>query len=656
MTDRELKKEHILACLSPSPSNAKIIRTAAQMARAFGGNFTALYVKTPQGDGLSRENRERLQKNIRLAEDLGAVISTVYSDDVPRGILEFARLSRVTKIVLGRSRPSGRSLVRRPSLTDRLIKAAPSIDIHVIPDADAAGKLPWPEPFSGLKRPSLRHLLLTLLTLTLSTAVGYLFYRLEFTEANIITVYILGALLTALFTKNYICSTVASLFSVILFNFFFTEPRLTLLAYESGYPVTFAIMLLSSLIIGTLANRLATNASQSAQAAYRTEVLLQNNQLLQKAEQEQEVLRITSEQLTKLLSRDLVIHKSEDCAPETALYFPTAASDDRRTMLTPQECAVAREVFRSRKRAGAGTDRMRDALGLYLAIRTEEEVFCVVGIRVGSKPIEPFENSLLLSILGDAALAMLSIRSRKEKEEIALLAKNEQLRADLLRAISHDLRTPLTSISGNAETLLCDDGSLDKETRLRILQDMQADSSWLIGLVENLLSITRISEGRMQLKLSAYPMEDILQEASRHLSRRAGSHKLSFIPCDTMLLADMDARLVIQVIINLVDNALKYTPPESKITVSARKDGGNVVLTVADNGPGISNTEKAQVFEMFYTGEHSVADRRRSLGLGLALCHSIVTAHGGRITVTDNQPHGAVFSFTLPASEVNLNE
>ncbi len=356
---------------------------------------------------------------------------------------------------------------------------------------------------SAMTVPTAKNVLLSLLILLCSTLLGQLFYSLKFTGANTITVYILGALLTALFTKNYICAAGFSLASVLLFSFLFTEPVYTFKAYDSGFPVTFAIMLVASLITGTLA--------------------IQN------------------------------------------------------------------------------------------------------------------------------------LRNAKEKEQNALLAKNEQLRANLLRSISHDLRTPLTAISGNSENLIANFDKIDADTRKQILTDINEDSRWLIALVENLLSISRISEGRMSINMSAQLAYEVITEALQHIGRNSDTHIIKTELGDGLLLADMDARLISQVIVNLVDNALKYTEKGTEITVSAVDVGNSIKFSVTDTGKGIPDSQKEAVFKMFYTGENRVADCRRSMGLGLSLCDSIISAHGGKLILEDNKPQGCVFSFMLNKSEVNLN-
>ena len=337
-----------------------------------------------------------------------------------------------------------------------------------------------------------------------ATLVGLLFSGLKIPEANIIAVYILGVLIISIITSSWMYSFLASVISVLAFNFLFTIPRFTLRAYDPSYPVTFGIMFLVALITGSLASRMKEYARESAQAAMQIE--------------------------------------------------------------------------------------------------------------------------------------------------------KEQLRADLLRSISHDLRTPLTSISGNASNLLSNENEFSQETRMQIYGDIYDDSMWLIKLVENLLSVTRIEDGRMDLRMSAELMDEVIAEAMRHTDRNRDGRKIEVSSDEEFILGKMDARLIVQVVINLVDNAVKYTPEGAQIRIHTGKKDGRVVVSVSDTGPGIPDEQKSKVFDMFYTGTNRAADGRRSLGLGLGLCRSIIRAHGGEIWVSDNKPQGAVFTFTLPAEEVTLHE
>lgn len=660
--------EHILVCISSSPSNAKIIRTAARMANAFRGVFTALYVETPDFPAMEEEDAKRLRSNMRLAGQLGAKIETVYGDDVPFQIAEFARLSGVSKIVIGRSAATKKGFFSKPTLTERLIGNAPKLDVYIIPDT-VTGVSAYRVKKASLKKGivfSAADILKSIIILIAASSIGFLFQNLGFVEANIITVYVLAVLLTSVVTTNQIYSLISSVVSVLVFNFLFTEPKFTLRAYDKGYPVTFVIMFLAAFITGSLAVRLKNHAKQSAQAAFRTKVLFDTNQLLQQADDRDEIISATANQLIKLLGKDIVFYAVENevlkaphiflAAEDTGAEEPETEKFKIQDYISENEKAVAAWVLKNNKHAGATTGTLSNAKCLYLAVRVNDRVYGVVGIVIDEQPLDAFENSILLSIIGECALTLENEKNAREKEEAAILAKNEQLRANLLRAISHDLRTPLTSISGNASNLLSNGNSFDDETKKQLYTDIYDDSMWLISLVENLLSVTRIEEGRLKLRISEELMDDVIEEALYHVNRRSVEHRITVESREDFLLAKMDAKLIVQVIINIVDNAIKYTPKGSDILIKTKKQGDKAVVSIADNGDGIPDEVKPRIFDMFYSGANKIADSRRSLGLGLSLCKSIITAHGGEITVTDNTPQGTVFTFTLPAGEVQLHE
>ena len=654
----ELPKEHILVCLSSSPSNERIVRMAGKMAQAFSGSLTALYVQTPGDADMNAEDTVRLQANMRLAQQFGAEIITTHGEDAATQIAEYARLSDVTKIVIGRSGVQRRHFWSEPTLTERLITLAPEVDIHIIPDVEA---------YKSYRRkrlltirpafPTAWELLLTIGILAAATVIGWAFLRLGFANANIIMVYLLGVLLTSAFTSGYTCGVLSAFLSVILFNYFLTEPRLSLAAYGSKYPITFAVMFAAALLTGTLAAKLKAHAQLSARDAYRTKLLFDMNRQLQKAETPDEVYQMTATQIQKLMQRDVLIYPAQGDALLDGNVYPADGSSPYSIPDTDQEQDVIQWVWQNRKRAGATTQNFPKAKRLYLAIRTGQQVFGVVGIPM-EKQTQPdaFTSSVLFSILGECALALESLRNAEEKEKAAVLAKNEQLRANLLRSISHDLRTPLTSISGNADTLLHSYNVLDEQTRKQIFTDIYDDAQWLTGLVENLLSITKIADGSVKLRLSDQVVDDIVSEALRHIDRRSAEHHITVDCGDEPLLVRVDAGLIVQVLINLVNNAVKYTPAGSNIRITAIPRENMAEICVSDNGPGIPDELKERVFEMFFTGGNPIGDSRRSLGLGLTLCQAIIHAHNGEMTLKENSPHGCIFSFTVPLSEVNLNE
>lgn len=647
--------EHILVCLSSSPANAKIIRTAARMASAFKGTFTALFVETSDYASLEEEDKNRIRQNMRLASQLGATIETIYGDDVAFQIGEFARLFGVSKIVLGRSSTRRKALFSNTSLTEKITAQAPNLDIYIIPD-QSTGPYKMKAKRGRKSGFLISNLLKSSTALLTATIIGGLFYYLGFSEANIITVYILGVLVTAVITTQRIYSLASSVISVLVFNFLFTEPRYSLEAYDSGYPATFLIMFTAAFLTSSLAVRIKQQARQAAETAYRTKILFDTNRLIGNEDETTGIISVTCTQLSKLLNKDILFYGVEGGTLTAPTLFPIHSSSAAQDYTTENEKAVAAWVLKNNKHAGATTNTLGDSKCLYLSVRIGNEVYGVIGIALYGHPFDSFENSIVLSILGECALALKNKAVLKEREQAALLAKNEQLRANLLRSISHDLRTPLTSISGNAGILLASEESMDKEKRKQLYSDIYDDSLWLINLVENLLSVTRIEDGSMKLHTSTELVDEVVLEALRHINRKSALYKINVKPGESFILAKMDARLIMQVIINIVDNAIKYTKEGSEITIEIRQKDDKAVICISDNGEGIPDAAKKRIFDMFYTVNSKAADSRRGLGLGLALCKSIVTAHGGKIDVKDNTPKGTVFTFTLPVEEVKLHE
>lgn len=399
--------DHILVCLSSAPSNAKVIRTAARMAEAFQGDFTALFVETPDTRELSGENRKRLRANLKLAEDLGARIATVYGDDPATQIADYSRTSGVTKIVLGRTNHRRRrGWWNKKALVDRLTELAPNLDVYIIPDRQPAYRPKWKIAPSELSF-SWKDTGKMLGILAAATLLGELFSRLGFGETNIVTVYILGVLLTATWTEGRLYGILSSLLSVLTFNFFFTEPYFSLDAHPS-YVITFFIMFLSSFLTSSLTIRIKTQARMAVQKNYSTEVLLEATQLLQQASGEHEVLAIAVSQLGKLLDRPILYYPMDpDGQLMQARIYPETESNLLSRYTGGQEKAVADWVCKNNKHAGAGTHTLPNSRCLYLAVRSHGGLQAVVGIPCDDYPLpEAFEQNLIRGILNQAGIVL----------------------------------------------------------------------------------------------------------------------------------------------------------------------------------------------------------------------------------------------------------
>lgn len=654
--------EHILIGLSSSPTNANVIRTAARLAAAFNGRFTALFVEPPGYANMLPEDKKRLRENTRLAVSLGAKVATAYGEDVVWQIAEYVKQAKVSKVVLGRSTTKKPFWSRSRSFSERLIELVPRLDIYVIPDRNSTEYVPDRHLVRRreLSLQGVKHTGIVVASLLASTLLGVALRSLFCNEMNgevVLLLYTLVALVPAIFTDSWVYSLLASAGSVLLFNFMFSEPLYTFEVYDAGYPITFTVLFLVSFTVGFLTRKVRRQAEMAARKAYRTEVLLETASLLQQAENREGIYRITARQLHRLLDKPVIIYPQEDFRPlyvegitknsdsmqERSLYGELTANDEQ---------AVADWAFRNNKHAGAGTGTLPGAKCLYLAIRSGSRVMGVVGIGLYDDRLESFENNMLISILSSCALALEKERQRTRRRNMEVKARQEELRSSLLRGISHDIRTPLTTILGNAELLQQEGLLLDEARKREVCQDIAEDAGWLISMVENLLAVTRIQGGTMQIRQEPELLDDIVQAAISHSGKRLAAHPVRVELADEYMMVKADSRLIVQVLMNLLDNAVKYTPEGSGITISAVGKAPWAQIDVRDSGPGVDDKLKATIFDSFVTGKVYRADSRRGLGIGLSLCRAIVEAHGGRIEVLDNTPCGAVFRFTLPLVEL----
>ncbi len=652
MTAESTEMERILVCVSASPTSADVIRRAARLSRTLGAELIALYVEDPETQSDAQE--KTVHEHLALAEQQGAILTTIYGNDPATAIAQYARVSGITKIVLGKS-PDRRSLfTRNETLMSRLNELAPDVEIVIVPN-----RLPEDRRRFRLKgrlrqeRITAGDLAKTALILAVCTGLGFLFTAIGLAITNVVLIYILGVMAVALFTTGYICSVLSPLFFVLTFNFFFTEPFYSLQS-SPDYFATFLVMFAVALLSSSLTSRIKAQSIQTANKAYQTEVLLSTSQLLQKAEDRDAILSVVLQQLSRLLEHSVLCYDRTDgvLAEQPMLREIDGDGGFDRANLA-EERKAAEWAGRNGKHAGRTTRKYPQAQCLYMAIRSESGIHAVMGIRADNAPsIDEYRKNLMISILDECALAIEKDHMTREKQRMEESARREALRANLLRAISHDLRTPLTSISGNTAILLEDTGDLDEKKKRDLYDSIYDDAVWLIGLVENLLTITRTENGTMKLNLQPELVSDAIEEALRHLDRNAERRKIVTDLHEDLLMARMDSALIVQVLINLINNAVKYTPEGAVITIGAKAEDGMAVLWVEDEGEGVPEGTEDKVFEMFYTGGKHSVDSRRGIGLGLALCRSIVQAHGGDIWMMNARPHGAKVSFTLPITEV----
>ena len=508
----------------------------------------------------------------------------------------------------------------------------------------------------------LADLALDLTALAAATVIGLAFDALGLGTCVVI-VYVLAVQVIALVTLRRIHCVLGSAAAVALYNFFFASPRHSLTAWGAAYPGTFAVMFVTALASSYLAMTLRREVHRSREAQRRSSVLLETNRLLQGCESRGAILDTAGIQLARLAHHACVWYQSQadGSLAASSAYLPTGEKG------LAQQLAPAMPPLLDGS-AYVGTPLGREAVpacphGVFLAVHDgrsgveagageADAVAGVLAIDDDESGLGRDETNIANAIAGEVSLALARMSALEEREHAAVLAKNEQLRANLLRSISHDLRTPLTAIAGNADVLLSDGDALDAAQRDKLAADIRSDATWLTSTVENLLAITRLENGGVGLATTVELMDDIIEEALRHVDPAVGEHVLSVEPTSEVALVSVDARLMVQVVVNLVNNAVAHTPAGSRISIRTWLEGGQVRCSVTDDGPGIPESDRPRVFESFYTVNHGLADGHRSVGLGLSLCSSIMAAHHGSIGVDAVEPHGCRFTLSLPAYEL----
>ncbi|ETT87533.1 sensor histidine kinase KdpD [Viridibacillus sp. FSL R5-0477] len=654
-------EEHILVGISSSPTNAKVIRTAARLAQALHGKFTALYVHNKEMKDENEVNLERLQQHIKLTEQLGGHIVTVQEDDVAAALANYAQMSGVTKLVIGRTTTKKQWWKPNSKIGDRLNEFVPNLAMYIVPDQENES-IRFPDVRSQLKF-NWYDLLKMLFVFSLASLIGLFFARIGVSEANIITIYILGVLILAIWSTSWVFSIISSLMAVLIFNFIFTEPRFSFEAYNRDYPMTFFIMFISGIITSSLTRKVKKQALGAVQKSYRMEVLLETNRKLQQAKSLQEIVTEGMSQVVKLVEKPAMFFEINNQQIMKTSFFPTDVMTNSKNkelenlFNNRNERAVVTWVSNNKQVAGVSTDTFPGASSYYLPVLSGDDVKGVIGIMLSKEtPLPAFERHILHAIMNDFSFAIDKWYLQKSNEQVTREAELEQMRANFLRAISHDLRTPLTSISGNADILLTKSSQIDDMQKKQLYQDIYSNSKWLVQMVENLLAVSKLDDGQLAIEMRPELVEDIIQEALMHVVRNEHTHQIHCHVEPDLLFAVMDARLIIQVIINIIDNALTYTPAGSEIILSAKEQGDYVHISISDNGPGIDDALKTRLFEPFTIGKNYRSDSRRGLGLGLALCQTILRVHDSKLTVSDNKPKGTVFSFVLQKGVVNVNE
>ncbi len=498
----------------------------------------------------------------------------------------------------------------------------------------------------------------TVVIMSLSIIISLIFRKIGLHESNVIIVVILGVLFVSRSTDGYFYGILAAIIGVLSFNFFFTIPYYSFLVYRADYPVTFIIMLIAAVITSTLTSRVKTQSKISFMRESRMRILYKINESLLTAKNKKQVVEFCGDNLIDMFNRTIMIAivDDKDILQEPNVYMINNQYS-KKIFESKIELMAIEKCFKTGKVIEFEVENSINSMGYYHPIKGQNKILGVIGIACLEKnTLLDNEKFFLQSVSTQIALAIEKEDLYEKKRQINLETERERLRGNILRSISHDLRTPLTGILGSVSTIIDNYDILNNDTKKELLAIIYEDTSWLIHSVENILSMTRMDEGKLEIKKDVEIVEEIISESISRVTRFSGSHNIKTDLPEKMIILFVDGLLIEQVFINLIDNAIKYTQSDSSIEVKVTQKEENVFFEVSDNGKGIPEEDISSIFDRFYTRTNGVSLEKRGIGLGLAICKSIIEAHGGYMEALNNSSGGATFKFSLPAIRSDGNE
>lgn len=651
--------ERILVCIGPNVLAERLVRAGKRFATSLRAEWIVVYVETPELQRLPAEKRDGVLRILRLAEQLGAETATLSAPDMGAAIVKYSNERNVTKIVVGKPTRRGWKRLLLGSVVDVLISDAHNINLYLLgsprPEQNGNGdkselSLYRKNPLPGLsgrrssRTKGTRGYIWAVAVTIASTVLAYLMFG-RFELANLVMVFLLGVVFIATrFGRGP--SILASFLGVAIFDLFFVTPYFSFTVADSQYLVTLLAMLTVAMLISNL---MANVRSQAKVAGHR--------------ERRATVLYAMSKELTASQSEDEIVHTAvhhfyTEFGSRNVILFPDAngrivypAGRDLPESLHGADLSVAQWVMDHNEIAGQGTHTLPGAEAIYFPLSNKETMLGVlVLLPVNLRRVFlPEQQKLLETFLGQIAQAITRVRLTEQARKVQVEMEAERLRNSLLSSISHDLRTPLATIVGSASTLVEEDGVLRAEDKLELSRAIYDEAERMSNLVNNILDMAKLDAGAVEPNKQWYPLDEIIGVVLTRLQKRLTGRQVSVKLPAGMPMVYVDAVMIEQVLINLLENALRYTPAGSPLEIDAGIGYDAVEISVADQGPGIPVGYENELFEKFYRVHHEAA--QSGVGLGLAICKAIIEVHGGSIRAKNRKSGGAVFSFTIPLAQ-----
>lgn len=617
--------ERILVAIGPSPFAPNLIRATRRLATQLEAEWIAVYVETAKDANSPPGDRANIYDSMKLAESLGAEVTSIAGDSVATALLSFARSRNISRIVVGKA-PGSR-------LVNALIQGSGEISVIAL-DGGIKHK---PVSSTPIAIPPKREILEALLFIAAATGISILL-RDRIDRANLVMILLLAVLGVAVRSSRS-TATIASLLAVAAFDFFCVPPYLTFAVSDSEYLLTFAVMLTLSLVVSSLTVRLRQQAGFAIQRENRTQSLYHLSRNLSSVQR----IFDAAESLNSLASQ-VFQSRVNVYLPDTdgKLSFRRRVTES--VMPPSQEEGIAQWAFDHRQRAGKSANTLPGATFLYIPLVVQNESSAVFAIE--TPPDAPEQNALLEAMLNLTAQTIERLTALDEARQASIEAEAERLRGTLLSAVSHDLKTPLASITGAASTLASQDHQLSSEQRTALSRSIEEESQRLNRLVTNLLEMTRLESAPIVLNKDWCSLEELIGSTLESYAHQLEGRAVAIQIAPDAPLVSADELLLEHVLSNLLENALHYTPPGSPLEFRVTFDRTTVRCALLDSGPGLAPADLPHIFDKFYRGVQSVSSR--GAGLGLAIVKAIVEAHHGVVSAGHRQPQGAIFEFTLP--------
>ncbi len=649
--------ERILVCIGPNALAERLVRAGKRLANSLRAEWIVVYVETPELQRLPAEKRDGVLRILRLAEQLGAETAALSAPDMSTAIVKFSNERNITKIVMGKPTRRGWKRLLLGSVVDMLISDAHNINIYLLGspqsgigsssdkmDQSLYRKSPLPGLSTRLSTRNKGYYLgyIWAIVVTLCSALLARMMFGKFELANLIMVFLLGVVFTATrFGRGP--SILSSFLGVAIFDLFFVRPYFSFSVSDSQYLVTFVAMLTVGMVISNLMANVRSQAKVAAHRERRATVLYAMSKDLASSQNEDEIVRTAVHHLfTEFGSRNVILFPDAN----GRIFYP--AGQAMPESLHAADLSVAQWVMDHNEIAGQGTHTLPGTEAIYFPLSNKETVLGVlVLLPVNLRRVFlPEQQKLLETFLGQIAQAIMRVRLAEQARKTQVDMEAERLRNSLLSSISHDLRTPLATIVGSASTLMEEDSALKAEDKLELSRAIYDEAQRMSSLVNNILDMARLDAGAVELNKQWYPLEEIIGAVLTRLQKRLACRPVTVNLPPGIPMIYVDAVMIEQVLINLLENVLRYTPEKSPVEIIVEASSFAVEISVADQGPGVPNGLENRLFEKFYRVQREAA--QSGVGLGLAICRAIIEAHGGSIHAQNRPTGGTVFSFIIP--------